>query len=249
MNLNGLHALVTGAGTGTGRAIAERLAIEGAIVHISDIDAAGGTETVHRIRAAGGRAELRVADLLDPIELTALAAEPVDLLVNNAGGGGHIPPHYPAAPPTRWTATLELNLRVPLLLSQLCGARAIVSIASIAGLGTDAYAGVEYAAAKAGLIRATFCLRELAPNTRFNCVVPDWIATERAMRELAAMTPSERVAQAPLVPLQLLTDQVVALLRDDTAAGQVVVLDRGYAPRILGPDPPGTGPRGTPALS
>ena len=237
MNLNGLHALVTGAGTGTGRAIAERLAIEGVIVRVSDIDAAGGAETVRRIRATGGRAELRVADLLDPGELTALAAEQVDLLVNNAGGGGHIPPHYPAAPPAHWTATLELNLRVPLVLSQLCGARAIVSIASTAGLGTEAYAGVEYAAAKAGLIRATFCLRELAPKTRFNCLVPDWIATDRAMRELAAMTPSGRAAQAPLVPLEVLTEHVVTLLRDDTAAGQVVVLDRGYPPRNLAHDP------------
>jgi len=49
------------------------------------------------------------------------------------------------------------------------------------------------------------------------------------------MTPDERAAQAPLIPLQLLTEQVVALLRDDTAAGQVVVLDRGCSPRPLGP--------------
>lgn len=57
------------------------------------------------------------------------------------------------------------------------------------------------------------------------------------MRELAAMTPDERAAQAPLVALQLLTEQVVALLGDESGAGQVVVLDRGYAPRSLGLDP------------
>ncbi|WP_232667104.1 SDR family NAD(P)-dependent oxidoreductase [Pseudonocardia sp. TRM90224] len=231
MELHGLRALVTGAGTGIGRAIAERVAADGAIVHVSDVDAAGAAETVRRVRAAGGRAEPRIADLLVPAELAALAAEPVDLLVNNAGGGGHIPPSYPNAPPAEWSATLELNLRVPLLLAQLCGARAVVSIASIAGLGTDAYAGVEYAAAKAGLIRATTSLRGFTP--RYSCVVPDWVETERARRELAAMPAAQRAAELPLVPLALLAEQVVGLLRDDTAAGRVVVLDRGEPPRDL----------------
>jgi len=61
MDLIGLHALVTGAGTGTGRAIAERLAAEGTIVHVSDIDAAGGRETGaadSRSRSACGNARI-----------------------------------------------------------------------------------------------------------------------------------------------------------------------------------------------
>ncbi|MEJ3653206.1 hypothetical protein WEH80_09490 [Actinomycetes bacterium KLBMP 9759] len=64
-------------------------------------------------------------------------------------------------------------------------------------------------------------------------MVPDRVGTERAQRELAAVPPAERAAQPPLVPLALLAEQVVGLLRDDTAAGRVVVLDRGRAPRDL----------------
>src|SRR5262245_55415387 len=78
------------------------------------------------------------------------------------------------------------------------GGGAVVNIASTAGIGFGSYASPEYAAAKSGLVRfasAQAGLRERV-NVRINCVVPDWIATERALDERAHMSPEER-ADAP----------------------------------------------------
>jgi NAD(P)-dependent dehydrogenase (short-subunit alcohol dehydrogenase family) len=155
----------------------------------------------------------------------------LDVLVNNAGGGGHIPPHFPDASPAVWGATLDLNLRSAMRATQLAleqmrraGGGAIVNIASTAGLGADRYQSPEYAAAKAGLIRFTTALGAVQPGIRVNCVVPDWIATERATEELATMNPAERAAAPVPIPMDVVADAVVELIRDDAATGRIVVL-------------------------
>ncbi len=232
MDLAGANAIVTGAAVGTGRAIAERLAADGADLIVADVDERGGEETVARIEHAGGRARFVRADMLAPADVEALieGADGLRVLVNNAGGGGHVPPHFPAATPAQWGATLDLNLRSAMLATQLAlepmrraGGGAIVNIASTAGLGSGPYESPEYGAAKAGLIRFTTALREVH-GVRIACVVPDWMRTERAEAELAAMTPDERAAAPEPLPLEALTDAVVALIRDEASAGRVVVL-------------------------
>jgi NAD(P)-dependent dehydrogenase (short-subunit alcohol dehydrogenase family) len=251
MDMLGKIALVTGAAVGTGRAIAERLAAGGAAVCLADVDESNGAETLRRITGAGGRAVFRRADLLDDDQLESVIRGAVDtfggldILINNAGGGGHLPPHYPAASPGRWDAVLNLNLRVALLATQLAleplrrDGGVVINIGSTAGLGRDAGRSPEYAAAKAGLIRATYCLAGLAAshNVRVNCVVPDWVATERAQREIAAMPPAERAGLAPLVELGTLCDEICAVIADDRAAGHVTILDRGRPPHTLRPEP------------
>ena len=223
-------AIVTGAAVGTGRAIAERLAAEGARVLVADVDERGGEETVARIGADRGR--FVRADMRDAADVERLiaGADRLRVLVNNAGGGGHVPPHFPEATPAQWGATLDLNLTSAMLATQLAlepmrrsGGGAIVNIASTAGLGAEPYASPEYGAAKAGLIRFTTALREV-DGVRVGCVVPDWVRTERAEAELAAMTPAERAAAPEPIALDALTDAVVALIRDDGSAGRVVVL-------------------------
>jgi NAD(P)-dependent dehydrogenase (short-subunit alcohol dehydrogenase family) len=78
------------------------------------------------------------------------------ILVNNAGGGGHVGPHFPDAGPADWGATLDLKLRGRMLATQLAlepmrrGGGAIVNIASTAGLGFAPYQSPEYGAAKPG---------------------------------------------------------------------------------------------------
>jgi NAD(P)-dependent dehydrogenase (short-subunit alcohol dehydrogenase family) len=229
MDIDGAVAIVTGAAVGTGRAIAERLAAEGAHVIVADIDERGGAETVSRIGSE--RARFIRADMCVPVDVEALVASAGGLrvLVNNAGGWLG-PPHFPEATPAQWGATLDLNLRAAMLATQLAlepmrraGGGVVVNVASTAALGAEPYASPEYGAAKAGLIRFTTAVRE-TDGVRVTCVVPDWVRTERAEGELAAMTPEERAAAPEPIPLDALTDAVVALIADETAAGRVVVL-------------------------
>jgi len=81
------HALVTGAGSGIGRAIAERLAAEGAQVFIMELNAAAGEDTAAAIRSAGGKCEVLAADVSDTESVRAVfdRIARLDVLVNNAG--------------------------------------------------------------------------------------------------------------------------------------------------------------------
>jgi NAD(P)-dependent dehydrogenase (short-subunit alcohol dehydrogenase family) len=248
VELEGRTAVVTGAAAGAGCAIAQRLGREGATVVVADIDPEQGEQTVRRIQAAGGRAtfvraDVRVdADVHDLMEVADRVGHGLDVVVNNAGGGGHVEPHFPAASPMQWGATLDLNLPGAMLATQLAlapmrrrGVGAVVNIASTGGLGFGPHQSPEYAAAKAGLIRFTSSLAGLreAMGVRVNCVAPDWLATERAVAELAGMTQEARSATPAPIPLEEVADAVVECIGDDRMAGRVMVLCRGEPRRLL----------------
>jgi NAD(P)-dependent dehydrogenase (short-subunit alcohol dehydrogenase family) len=72
-------------------------------------------------------------------------------------------------------------------------------------------------------------------GVRVNCVVPDWILTERAQEELQRMSTSERAAAPTPLALDEVADAVVALIADDELAGRVMVLRGGEARRLLEP--------------
>jgi len=240
MELHERVALVTGGGgSGTGRAVAGRLAAEGAAVVVADVDVEAGHETVRCIEAAGRRAAFVRADVTverDVEAMTAFAEETfggLDVLVNSAGGV--VEPCFPDAPSEHWGRTLDLNLRGPMLAIQHAlpsmrrrGGGAVVSISSVAGLGTLPNRLVEYAVAKAGLIRLTAVLEPLAArqSVRVNCVVPDWIATEATAAYAATLEPAERArAHVPdrMTPPEDIADAVTWFLRDDALAGRVLV--------------------------
>jgi NAD(P)-dependent dehydrogenase (short-subunit alcohol dehydrogenase family) len=238
MRVSGSIALITGAAAGTGRAIARRLAAAGARVVLADVDP-DGERVAREIGARFVRADMTSDD--DVRRMIAFAGG-LQILVNNAGGGGHVEPHFPDADAADWQSTLELNLRGPMLATQLAlepmrlaGAGAVVNIASTSGLGLAPYVSPEYGAAKAGLIRFTSTLAGLHErmNVRVNCIVPDWIATERALAELERMTPAERAAAPVPRPPEEIADVVVDLVEDDTLAGRVMVLWPGQPPRLL----------------
>jgi NAD(P)-dependent dehydrogenase (short-subunit alcohol dehydrogenase family) len=198
-------ALVTGAAVGIGRAIALALLAQGMDARLADVQDPEGPE---------GRF-IRV-DVTDDAALRSLIAEArPDILVNAAGG---IPAGLTEA------EILDLNLRSALLATVLAvehGARAVVNIASVAGIETSPHRSPAYAAAKAGLIRFTTAYDGPA---RVNCVVPGWIATPRGLREAAAMTDAQRAAAGPMVALETITAAVSDLIADATARGRVVVL-------------------------
>ena len=169
MQLDGRVAVVTGGGAETGRAIALRLAAAGALVVVADVDLAAAEQTVRAIEEQDGRAAAIAADVTDDgdvqrmIDFAGRDGGGPHVLVNNAGGWGEA--NYLEATPAQWSATLDLNLRGPMLATQLAlepmraaGGGVVVNIASIAGIDTDAYASPEYGAAKAGLIRFTTAL-------------------------------------------------------------------------------------------
>ena len=161
----------------------------------------------------------------------------LQILVNNAGGWGEA--NFPDGTAAQWSATLDLNLRAAMLATQLAlepmraaGGGVVINIASTAGLGSAPYVSPDYGAAKAGLIRFTTTLGDLE-GVRVNCIVPDWIATDRAHGELERMTAAERKEAGPLVPMSDIAAAVIAFIHDDGMAGRVVVLRGGKPRRFL----------------
>jgi len=249
MEVRGKVAVVTGGGAGLGRSIAHALAAEGARVLVVDVDPGCGEQVAREITGGGGAAEAMQADVCDDEDLFAVVARATavggpHVLVNNAGGWGGAGRQFPDASPTEWGAVLDLNLRAAMLATQTClepmraaGGGAVVNIASSAGVELTAYGSPEYAAAKAGLVRFSSALGHLheSARVRVSCVVPGWIGLPRAHAELARLSPRDRAAAPEMVPPELVAASVVDLVRDERAAGRVVVLDGGRAPRVLDP--------------
>ena len=205
MELEGRVAIVTGGAAGIGGAIAERLEAVGATVVVADIE--GGDF----------RADIGVAE--DVRALFAFALERhgrLDVLVNNAGGVFET-----------WQRTMDVNLNGLVLATQFAfeamrGEGVIVSVSSVAGLGTTPYDAPDYGAAKAAVVRFSAALAN-HDGVRVNCVCPDWVDTPAVRRSLAEMTEEERSEVPPLVPAEEIAGIVLDLVRDDSAAGRIVV--------------------------
>jgi NAD(P)-dependent dehydrogenase (short-subunit alcohol dehydrogenase family) len=249
MQIDGRCALVTGGGAGIGRAIACRLADEGASVAVADVDPLAARETVEVIAAAGGTATAIVADLALPAEVVRAVTEAaesygrLDILVNNAGGYAGLV--FPDAPAEHWLRTLDLNLRAPMLAIHAAlpalmrdGGGAVVNIASSAGVGLDAHPGPEYAAAKAALIRLTACLAPLRERmVRVNCICPHTVATEAVLETIAEYTargePLPADLQGDLIDVAEVARVATELIQADGMAGRVISLHGGRPPRLL----------------
>ena len=136
-------AVVTGAGSGIGRAVVQRLAHEGAAVVVADVDEDAGSNAVPEIHAEGGRAAfllVAVASEADVQWMVAFVGEEfgsLDVLVNNAGGVAE--PYFPESEPAQWGRAVDLNLCGTMLgihfvirAMQKRGGGAIVNISSYA---------------------------------------------------------------------------------------------------------------------
>jgi NAD(P)-dependent dehydrogenase (short-subunit alcohol dehydrogenase family) len=241
-------ALVTGAGAGIGRAVALRLAHEGAVVVIADVDEEAGSSVVREIRSEGERAACLVADVAseaDVSKMIVFAEEEfggLDVLVNNAGGVTE--PYFPESKPEHWGRTLDLNLR-GVMLSIHFGVRAmkkrgggaIVNVSSMGGIGFRPYDKPEYGAAKAGVVRLTASLATLKEQmgVRVNCICPGWVDTPASRGSRAEMTPEAREKLVPPVLLQPeeIAEAVAMFVEDETMAGRVIVWKEGEPWQII----------------
>ncbi len=239
MQLEGRAALVTGAGTRIGQAIAIGLAESGCDVAIHYHGSAeGAAATAQAVRKAGRRAELLPADLSDAAaahglaDQAARALQRLDVLINSAAIMVRQP--IETVTPESWDQTLNVNLRATFFVSQgavphLRRAKGkIVNIADLAGLEPwPAY--IPHSVSKAGVVMLTKALaRALAPDITVNAIAPgavlmpdDW--DEQSRDHIRATSPLERLGS----PADVVAAVRFLLAGTDYATGTVLVVDGG----------------------
>ncbi|MDX2168699.1 MAG: SDR family oxidoreductase [Deltaproteobacteria bacterium] len=176
-------AFVTGAGSGIGRAIAQRLAADGLAVAIADIDAAGAAETAASIRAAAGTAQVVACDVTDFAAVRAAVAAaraalgPIAVLVNNAGWDRLEP--FADNAPELWDRLIAINLKGPIHCTRAALDDLIATHGKIVSISSDAArvgssGEAVYAACKGGIISFSKTMaRELARHrVTVNVVCP-----------------------------------------------------------------------------
>ncbi len=184
-DLEGQIALVTGATSGIGRAVAIQLAAQGATVLVHGRDAARGAQVIEEIELSGGRARFIAADVgsTDGIRNLVTEAGDIDILVNNAGFSWFGP--TPELDAEKFDELFDANVRAPYLLTAAFapamaakGAGSIVSIASMAGTIGMA-GGAAYGATKLSLVALTRAwAAEYSPSgVRVNAVAPGPVYT------------------------------------------------------------------------
>lgn len=238
--------LVTGAGSGIGRAVAQRLAAEGARVLAVDLDLAGAEATAAAAREAGGMCAAAACDVSDAEQVKAAVARAVaqngrlHVLVNCAGIGHFRRTHEETL--EGWNRILAVNLTGTFLmcreaLPHIVETRgAIVNTASVAGLKSHPYAAA-YCASKGGVVMLT---RALAveygrKGVRVNCVCPGRVETP-ILSSFRIPEGASPAAFAKLMPVREASGTpaeiaaVIAFLASDEATyvmGDAVVVDGG----------------------
>jgi len=247
--LSGKRVIVTGGGSGIGRAVCERFGEEGAEIAIFDMSEDGAKETVRLITEAGGKAQAFKVDITDRAQVDKAVAEfevggPVDVLVNNAGWDVIKP--FLDTDPDLWKKVIDINLYGPLNMHHAVlpgmvknGGGRVVNIASDAGrVGSSGEA--VYSACKGGIISFTKTVaRELArKGIQLNAVAPGPTDTP-LFAQVAEGEAGQKIAEGlkraiPMKRLAQPTDYpgIICFLSSDDAGfitGQVISVSGGLS--------------------
>lgn len=245
-NLESKVAIITGGGSGIGRASAILLASKGAKIVIADVDETGANETISQITAAKGEAIFVKTDTSKPSENKSLVEETVKkfgglhIAINNAGIGGHTLPvgDYPI---DGWDKVIGINLsgvfygmhyQIPAMLKS--GGGSIVNMASILGIvGTPNLSA--YSAAKHGVIglTQTAALEYADKKIRVNAIGPGYINTpllsktldQQTILALAAMHPIGRLGTSEEIAELVLW---LSSSKSSFVTGSYYTIDGGY---------------------
>jgi len=256
--VKGKVAVITGAGTGVGRACMELFAREGAQVVGVSRTQANLDETLAAVKAAGGDGIVVAADLSAPtgaqmaVDAAVAAYGRVDILVNSAGVGyNHVASSADSmndianTSPEKWHEVMAINLdsgfymcRLVIPMMQNQGGGSIVNVTSISGL--QGLPGAHtYTAAKGAMINLTrsMCVAYAKDNIRANCIAPGFIAT-RMVTDFLPFFDDEKVADSitpmrrPGTPMEMAYGCLY--LASDEAGycnGTVLVIDGGTTAR------------------
>lgn len=244
--LAGKVALITGSGTGIGRATAKKMAAEGARVVVAELNIAAGEQTAQIIAQAGGDAIFIRTDVTEPDSIQATIAKCVQhygslhVLHNNAGGSTNIDNTVVDAPLEEFWRVIKLDLfgtflgcrfGIPAIIAS--GGGSVINMSSNVALmgipGRDCYT-----AAKGGVASMTRSMAvEFAPQkVRVNAIAPSATMTDRVRALVAGNTALDKLAQSHLVGLiepEDIANMAVFLASDESRVitGHVYPVDSG----------------------
>jgi NAD(P)-dependent dehydrogenase (short-subunit alcohol dehydrogenase family) len=254
--LDGKVAVVTGAATGIGRAVAIGLAEAGADVAVLDLPAtrSDAEVTVHAVEAAGKRGRFMELDLLHvpqiapAIDRVVAELGGLDILVNNAGTGA------PGTPPLEvteadWDRIFGVNLKGAYFCSVAAakhlrarGGGRIVNVASGNGMQGNPHQSPAYVASKGGVLGLTrsLAIGLIGDGIHVNCVGPGWtetpmlrksdVANKRTPEQIAAMAKSILPLGRRLQPEEIAAGVIFLCMPAASAAvGEFLILDGGTA--------------------
>lgn len=249
MDLTGTVAIVTGGGTGIGRAVCIRLAKAGAagvVVNYSRSEE-DAMSTARELESVGTTAAAYRADVSDESQVLAMVGETVkrfgrlDVLINNAGTTHYVPhPNLDGLTDEVWSEILNVNLKGTFFCCRAAAPQlrkvkgAIVNVASVAG-HRAAGSSIAYAVSKAGVLQLTRALAlALAPDIRVNSVSPGLVSSpwfrkrfgDDATVALESSTAEGTPLKAIPTPDQV-AQAVMAFVENDIVTGQDLVVDGG----------------------
>ena len=256
MRLKDKIALVTGAGSGIGRAASLLFAREGSAVAVSDISLANAQETAGMVEESGGRGLALSGDVSSAedaermVQMTVNEFERLDILVNSAGISARNALPEGASPEAIWDKVIEVNLKGTYLASwyavpemEKVGGGSIINLASTMGLvGYPAGFGGgfnPYPPSKGGVVQftRTLAIDSARKNIRVNCLCPGFVATNftRSLTEdpetnafLEELHPMGRLGRP-----EEIANVALYLASDDAryVTGVALTVDGGYTAR------------------